>query len=652
MLFKEFAGVDAFPICLDTKDADAIVATVQGDRARVRRHQPRGHQRAALLRDRGAAEGGARHPGLPRRPARHRGGHARRAAERLPADRPRHRRPAGARRRRRRRRGGGRADPAGRRRARHRRLRLARRAAPGPRGLLDCCTPEQALVRGETNPEGRAGAPAEVIEGTDLFIGLAAPGRHAARGARRGWTPDAMVFAMANPTPRSRPRRPRPTRGSSPRAARTTPTRSTTSSASRASSAARSTSARAHITEPMKMAAARGIAAHRRRRRAREEYIIPSRLQPRRRPAVAEAVAEEARSTGAAPSRRPSSATRAATRPRPGDPPEPAPYSAMADAREVRMRVTLTGATGRIGRGSWPRCAARRRGHGALPRPGRGARRARRRGGRLGPGGGPAPAEALAGRDGVVHLAGEDVAQRWSDEASGASATSRELGTRNLVAGLRAAEPRPGVLVSSSAVGYYGPRGDERSTRRPAGATTSSPRCARSGSARPPPPRSSACAWCGSAPGSCSTSRAARWRRCCRSSSSASAARWPAGASTCRGSTSTTWSASTCARSTTPAGRAPVNGTAPEPVTTRSSPRARPRAAPAGRSRRCRPSPSGCCTARWPRSSTTGQRAVPARAQELGYAFRHPELEEALRAALAWPSHRPSRDDPRAHSAP
>ena len=34
MLFKEFAGVDAFPICLDTKDADEIVETVKRDRAR------------------------------------------------------------------------------------------------------------------------------------------------------------------------------------------------------------------------------------------------------------------------------------------------------------------------------------------------------------------------------------------------------------------------------------------------------------------------------------------------------------------------------------------------------------------------------------------------------------------------------------------
>ena len=43
MLFKEFAGVDAFPICLDTKDPDEIVETVKRDRPRLRRHQPRGH---------------------------------------------------------------------------------------------------------------------------------------------------------------------------------------------------------------------------------------------------------------------------------------------------------------------------------------------------------------------------------------------------------------------------------------------------------------------------------------------------------------------------------------------------------------------------------------------------------------------------------
>ena len=77
------------------------------------------------------------------------------------------------------------------------------------------------------------------------------------------------------------------------------------------------------------------------------------------------------------------------------------------------------------------------------------------------PAAGPAPAEALDGRDAVVHLAGENVAQRWSSEARRRILDSREQGTRHLVEGLGAAEPRPAVLVSSSAVGYYGPHGDE-----------------------------------------------------------------------------------------------------------------------------------------------------------------------------------------------
>jgi uncharacterized protein len=73
----------------------------------------------------------------------------------------------------------------------------------------------------------------------------------------------------------------------------------------------------------------------------------------------------------------------------------------------------------------------------------------------------PAPAAALAGVDAVVHLAGAPVSQKWSDEGKQAIRASRETGTRNLVAGIAAAEPRPRVLVSASAVGYYGPTGDE-----------------------------------------------------------------------------------------------------------------------------------------------------------------------------------------------
>jgi uncharacterized protein (TIGR01777 family) len=75
---------------------------------------------------------------------------------------------------------------------------------------------------------------------------------------------------------------------------------------------------------------------------------------------------------------------------------------------------------------------------------------------------GPAPAEALRGRDAVVHLAGEPVAQRWNDDVKRKILESRETGTRNLVAGLRAVSGEGAkTLVSSSAVGYYGKHGDE-----------------------------------------------------------------------------------------------------------------------------------------------------------------------------------------------
>lgn len=73
-----------------------------------------------------------------------------------------------------------------------------------------------------------------------------------------------------------------------------------------------------------------------------------------------------------------------------------------------------------------------------------------------------APVDALAGRDGVVHLAGEPIAQRWTQESKQRIRSSRELGTTHLVEGLELSEPRPCVLVSASAVGYYGARRDER----------------------------------------------------------------------------------------------------------------------------------------------------------------------------------------------
>ncbi len=66
--------------------------------------------------------------------------------------------------------------------------------------------------------------------------------------------------------------------------------------------------------------------------------------------------------------------------------------------------------------------------------------------------------------DGVVHLAGEAVAGRWSEAKKQRLRDSRIAGTHRLVDALTQVSPRPRVLVSASAVGYYGDRGDETLT--------------------------------------------------------------------------------------------------------------------------------------------------------------------------------------------
>src|SRR3954468_8996440 len=130
------------------------------------------------------------------------------------------------------------------------------------------------------------------------------------------------------------------------------------------------------------------------------------------------------------------------------------------------MRVTVTGATGLVGR----RMVAALRGRGdevtVLSRDPEKAKD------RLGveavawnAGNEPAPAAALAGRDAGTPLAGEPVARRWSDDVKRRIHDSRVVGTKNLVAGLRDADPRPEVLVSASGLGSYGPPGGARTTQ-------------------------------------------------------------------------------------------------------------------------------------------------------------------------------------------
>ena len=63
--------------------------------------------------------------------------------------------------------------------------------------------------------------------------------------------------------------------------------------------------------------------------------------------------------------------------------------------------------------------------------------------------------------DAVVHLAGEPIAQRWNEARKKAIRESRVKSTKLLVEGLKSLKRRPKVLVSGSAIGFYGDRGDE-----------------------------------------------------------------------------------------------------------------------------------------------------------------------------------------------
>ncbi len=68
----------------------------------------------------------------------------------------------------------------------------------------------------------------------------------------------------------------------------------------------------------------------------------------------------------------------------------------------------------------------------------------------------------LEGIQAVVHLAGENIASgRWNEAKKNRIRSSREDGTRLLAQGLAELQTPPGVLISASAIGYYGNRGEE-----------------------------------------------------------------------------------------------------------------------------------------------------------------------------------------------
>jgi uncharacterized protein (TIGR01777 family) len=247
----------------------------------------------------------------------------------------------------------------------------------------------------------------------------------------------------------------------------------------------------------------------------------------------------------------------------------------------------------------------------------------------------PAP-EGLAGADAVVHLLGEPIAQRWTPEAKREIRDSRVLGTRSLVAGLGAlrAGRRPAVLVSQSATGYYGPRGAEpvREDAAPGddflavvtrdwehealAAAALGVRVALTRTGVVLSPRGGALA------------------------TMLPPFRLGLGGPVAGGRQYVPWihlddvvgALLRCVRDADAAG--PVNLTAPDPATNAELARALGRAL---RRPAIVPVPAAALRLLYGEMASvalTGQRALPARLQELGYEFRHPGLEAALRDVL------------------
>jgi uncharacterized protein len=248
----------------------------------------------------------------------------------------------------------------------------------------------------------------------------------------------------------------------------------------------------------------------------------------------------------------------------------------------------------------------------------------------------PPPANALSGADAVVHLLGEPVAQRWSADAKRRIRDSRVGSTQMLVEGLSSlpAGERPRVLVSQSATGFYGPRDDQAIDEESgpgndflAGVVVE---------------------WERAATAAGELTRVVRTRTGVVLSSSGGALKkmLPAfrlgiGGPVAGGRQYVPWihhadvvqALIKCAEDERAQG--PVNLTAPEPVTNAELSRALGRTL--GRPAFL-PVPGfavGLLFGEMAQVVTTGQRALPRRLQELGFEFRHPDLEPALHDVLS-----------------
>jgi uncharacterized protein (TIGR01777 family) len=297
------------------------------------------------------------------------------------------------------------------------------------------------------------------------------------------------------------------------------------------------------------------------------------------------------------------------------------------------MRVTVTGATGTIGRALVGELTARGDEVTALSRDPATANLDVETLGWPDPKRERPPAGAFHGRDAVVNLLGETLAQRWSDEAKREIRESRVLSTRNLVAALATLPEaeRPRTLVSQSAVGFYGPRGAERIDEDQPGGSDFLAGVVRDWEAE---------------------ARKARGMRVVLTRTGVVLApdggalakmlpffKLGIGGPVAGGKQYVPWvhmddvvgAILFCLDSEAVSG--PVNVTAPEPVTNREFSRTLGRVL---RRPAFAPVPGLAVKTLYGEMATivtTGQRAVPRRLTELGYRFRRPDLEDALRGA-------------------
>jgi malate dehydrogenase (oxaloacetate-decarboxylating) len=149
-----------------------------------------------------------------------------------------------------------------------------------------------------TNPSRRSGAPTDVIEGTDLFVGLSGPGIISPRDLEK-MNPDPFVFAMANPNPEVRPEEAAPLVRVMATGRSDYPNQINNVLAFPGVFRAALDVRAPTITEEMKVAAAHGIAGTVADDELDEDYIVPSVFNRDVSRAVASAVAEEAERTGA-----------------------------------------------------------------------------------------------------------------------------------------------------------------------------------------------------------------------------------------------------------------------------------------------------------------------------------------------------------------